>query len=113
MASGRWSWIYTCGEEPEYSKRTPGRHAPGCFCLPPAFGDRTFQTGLLRKVNIEFGTLLDYFEEEDIRWPEALRFVAESVEEAFVGHDLEPLVREVAAFLRDSADAGRCVTFWL
>ena len=110
---GRWCWFYACGHEPDFSNKTPGRHGSMAFCLPPVFGLLASRADIWTKANNMFGTLLDAFEEEDISSPEALTFLADAIESSFEGHDLQELTQQLGGFLREAANAGRCVTFWL
>ena len=64
-------------------------------------------------MNREFGTLLDFSEEEDVRSPEVLRFLADAVQEAFTGDQLEELAREFTGYVNAAAASGQSLTFSL
>ncbi len=110
---GQWTWVHPCDIEPDLASKQPGAHADGSIVLPPSFARRLQAVGLLDRVNTRFGTLLDFYEEEDIRSRAVLLFLAGALEESFRGHEIEVHVAAVVDLLVESAESGACVTFRL
>jgi hypothetical protein len=110
---GQWAWVHQCDVEPDLMAKSPGEHEGGAFALPPGFAARLQSTGLLGRVNRRFGTLLDFYEEEDIASPAVLYFIAGCLQESFIGHELHSLVGELVGVILNAADAHSCLTFRL
>lgn len=110
---GQWAFIHPSSIEPDLLDRAPGLRPSGVFVLPPEFNETLQASGVLRRVNARFGTLLDFYEEEDVSSAEALVFLSGALEELFVGQHLQALVNELTSFLIESARSERCLTFRL
>ena len=110
---GQWAWIHPCEIEPDLASKYPGPHADGSIALPPSFARRLQAVGLLDRVNVRFGTLLDFYEEEDIDSPAVLLFLAGALQESFRGHEIHEHIAAAVDLLVRSAEAGTCLTFRL
>lgn len=110
---GEWAWVHHCEIEPDLSQKFDLPAGDSAIALPPGFTARLAATGLLSRVNHQFGTLLDFYEEEDIGDPRILCFVAGSLAECFHGHELQARVQDLISFLLTAASSGQCVTFRL
>jgi hypothetical protein len=110
---GQWAWVHDCSAEPDLASKQPGLHADGSIALPPSFARHLQALGLIERVNRRFGTLLDFYEEEDVEAPAVLLFLAGALQEAFRGHEIETHVATLVDLLVRSAEVGRCLTFRL
>jgi len=110
---GQWAFVHPCAIEPDLLDRVPGLRPSGVFVLPPEFDETLQASGILGRVNARFGTLLDFYEEEDVSSAETLVFLSGALEELFIGQRLQTLVGDLASFLLESARHEQCLTFRL
>jgi hypothetical protein len=69
------------------------------------------ESGLLLIINDRFGTLLDFYEEEEIESANVIFYIADSLDELFNCHEINILVEELISMLLLAVKNGRCLTF--
>lgn len=112
---GEWLWIHDVNVDAPLTHQVAGRTVDGfAVCLPPEFTSELRRSGLTDRVNRRCGTLLDWYEEEDIADAETLAFIAGFVDAAFpVQSDLRWLADDLVAFLMARVRSRGALTFRL
>jgi len=112
---GEWLWIHDVDADPPLEAKAAGRVADGsAVCLPPAFASELKRIRMVDRVNRRCGTLLDWYEEEDVTSADALGFIAGFIDAAFPAmSDSRSLADDVVEFLMSRARAQRALTFRL
>ena len=111
--AGRWGWVYRSGFDRKDIGEVSGWSREGGVGLPPefvAFGDTT---GLWARINLEIGSLIDIFEDDEITDQESLLVSAQIIDDATANTEHGSVGSALAGFLRYASLEGFSVEFWL